>query len=89
MHFNNQQEINQKVDYLKDKYSVPPQAVIFVGDPGWYVCKPLFDTIWKGVPTIICHSMPHTSADKISIIMVNIYLKTRLSLHRKCWNGIM
>lgn len=32
-HFNNQQEINQKVDYLKDKYSVPPQAVIFVGDP--------------------------------------------------------
>lgn len=22
-----------------------------------------FDTIWKGVPTIICHSMPHTSAD--------------------------
>lgn len=62
-HFNNQQEINQKVDYLKDKYSVPPQAVIFVGDPGWYVCKPLFDTIWKGVPTIICHSMPHTSAD--------------------------
>ena len=58
-HFNNQQEINQKVDYLKDKYSVPPQA----GDPGWYVCKPLFDTIWKGVPTIICHSMPHTSAD--------------------------
>ena len=62
-HFNNQQEINQKVDYLKDKYSVPPQAVIFVGDPGWYVCKPLFDTNWKGVPTIICHSMPHTSAD--------------------------
>ena len=62
-HFNNQQEIDQKVDYLKDKYSVPPQAVIFVGDPGWYVCKPLFDTIWKGVPTIICHSMPHTSAD--------------------------
>lgn len=32
-HFNNQQEIDQKVDYLKDKYSVPPQAVIFVGDP--------------------------------------------------------
>ena len=62
-HFNNQQEINQKVDYLKDKYSVPPQAVIFVGDPGWYVCKPLFDTIWRGVPTIICHSMPHTPAD--------------------------
>ena len=62
-HFNSQQEIDQKVDYLKDKYSVPPQAVIFVGDPGWYVCKPLFDTIWRGVPTIICHSMPHTPAD--------------------------
>ena len=62
-HFNNQQEIDQKVDYLKDKYSVPPQAVIFVGDPGWYVCKPLFDTIWRGGPTIICHSMPHTPAD--------------------------
>ena len=47
-HFNNQQEINQKVDYLKDKYSVPPHAVIFVGDPGWYVCKPLLILSGKG-----------------------------------------
>ncbi|WP_417189912.1 ATP-binding protein [Bacteroides sp.] len=62
-HFNNQQEIDQKVDYLKNKYSVPPQAVIFVGDPGWYICKPLFDSIWKGVPAIICHSVLHTPVD--------------------------
>lgn len=62
-HFNNQQEIDQKVDYLKNKYSVPPQAVIFVGDPRWYICKPLFDSIWKGVPAIICHSVLHTPVD--------------------------
>jgi len=58
-----QKEIDSKVDYLKDKYSAPPKVVAFIGDPGWYVCKPLFDSIWKGVPTIICHSASHTSDD--------------------------
>ncbi|WP_303208516.1 sensor histidine kinase [Bacteroides oleiciplenus] len=60
---NNQGEIDLKTDYLKNKYSVPPKAVVFIGDPGWYVCKSLFDSVWKGIPTIICHSIPHLPED--------------------------
>lgn len=43
-------------DSLSRKYKYPPKLVFFIGDPGWIVMKPLFDTQWKEVPTIICHS---------------------------------
>lgn len=62
-HYHNQEEVGQKADYLKNKYPIPPKAVVIIGDPGWYVCKPLFDSLWKNVPTIICHSIPHTPDD--------------------------
>lgn len=62
-HYHNQEEVDQKTDYLRNKYSVAPKAIVIIGDPGWYVCKPLFDDQWKNVPTIICHSIPHTSGD--------------------------
>lgn len=62
-HLHNQEEINRKIDYLRDKYPVLPKAVVIIGDPGWYICKPLFDNFWKGVPVIICHSVPHQPED--------------------------
>ena len=54
-HLHNQEEVEQKTEYLKNKYPIPPKAVVVIGTPGWYVSQPLLDTIWKGVPTIICH----------------------------------
>lgn len=62
-HLYDDNEIKQKTDYLKQKYPVPPKAVVFIGDPAWYVCRPLFDGIWQGVPIIICNSAPHTAED--------------------------
>ena len=49
----NQEEANILLDKLTSRYSTPPKAIIFIGDPGWMVCQKLFNTIWKDVPTII------------------------------------
>ena len=34
----------------------PPKVVVFIGDPAWLVCQPLFDKEWKDIPTVICYS---------------------------------
>lgn len=46
------QEQQELVRKLLDKYP-SPQAVIFMGDPGWIVCRELFDGPWKDVPVIV------------------------------------
>lgn len=56
-------------EMLLEKYPVPPRAVIYIGDPGWLVCRPLFDEEWKEVPTLICYSrdsMPESIEDLLS-----------------------
>lgn len=50
------EDVQAKRDMLLKKYPVPPRAVIFIGDPGWLVTRPLFDAEWKDVPTLICYS---------------------------------
>lgn len=40
-------------DILK-KYPEKPDAVVFIGDPAWMICAPLFDSEWKDVPVILC-----------------------------------
>lgn len=58
-----QANVEEKVESLRQKYPHPPKAVIIIGDLGWYFCRPLFDTNWKEVPTIICHANDHQSTD--------------------------
>ncbi len=41
---------------LISRYPVPPRVVVFIGTPGWIVCRPLFERQWKGVPIVICQS---------------------------------
>ena len=41
---------------LLAKYPVPPRLAVYIGDPGWIVTRPLFDSVWKDVPTLICYS---------------------------------
>lgn len=56
-------------EMLLEKYPMPPRAVIYIGDPGWLVCRPLFDEEWKEVPTLICYSrdsMPESIEDLLS-----------------------
>ena len=49
-------EVNALLDHLREKYPVPPQAVVCIGDPGWIVCRELFDKEWKEVPVVITNS---------------------------------
>lgn len=49
------EEANHKLHHLKEKYmgQRKPLVLLFIGDPGWLMCKPLFDDMWKDVPTVI------------------------------------
>ena len=52
----NTDEAGIKRNSLLEKYPLPPKAVVFIGDPGWLVCRPLFDKEWKEIPVLICYS---------------------------------
>lgn len=46
------------------KYATPPRLIIFIGSPGWIICKPLFQKQWKNIPVIVCQSrsrLPRTN----------------------------
>lgn len=50
------EELEQKRHFLFQKYDVSPRLIIFIGDPAWLACQPLFDKEWKEIPSIICYS---------------------------------
>ena len=52
----NRKEAAAVVEQLRRKYDVPPRLIVFIGDPGWIVCRELFDDIWKDVPVIITNT---------------------------------
>lgn len=49
-------EVNAVVERLRRKYPEPPTAIVIIGDPGWIVCRELFDDIWKDVPVVITNA---------------------------------
>lgn len=52
----NEMEVNAVVAHLRQKYPVPPTAIVLIGDPGWIVCRELFDDVWKDVPVIVTNA---------------------------------
>lgn len=63
------EEIDAKNAELLQKYTTSPKLVIYIGDPGWLICRSLFDNEWKGIPEIICYSkdlMPETLEDLLA-----------------------
>ena len=58
----NEMEAKAVVDHLRRKYPVPPAAVVLIGDPGWIVCRELFDDVWKDVPVIVTNARDHLPA---------------------------
>lgn len=56
IHYEYQAEILR--NKLTDKYTKRPRLVVFIGDPGWIVCAPIFREQWKDVPVIVFHSRP-------------------------------
>lgn len=74
-------EIAGKRNYLHEKYSrmKKPRVLIFIGDPGWLLCKTLFDGLWKDVPAIICMARDKMLPDIADMIDKDgAYLETRL-----------
>lgn len=49
-------EVNAVIERLRWKYPEPPTAVVIIGDPGWIVCRELFDDIWKDVPVVVTNA---------------------------------
>ena len=65
----NTEEAGIKRYSLLKKFPQRPKVVVFMGDPGWIVCRPLFDNEWKDVPVLICYSrelMPASIEDLLS-----------------------
>ena len=52
----NRKEAAAVVEQLRRKYDVLPRLIVFIGDPGWIVCRELFDDVWKDVPVIITNA---------------------------------
>lgn len=52
----NKMEADAVVTHLREKYSVAPAAIVLIGDPGWIVCRELFDDVWKDVPVIVTNA---------------------------------
>jgi signal transduction histidine kinase len=63
LQINSPEGIAAKQKELADKYQKKPGVVVFVADLAYYLCRPLFDTVWKDVPIIICYSQPHDADD--------------------------
>lgn len=56
-------EVEAVKERLREKYPTPPSVIVFIGDPGWIVCRELFDDVWKDVPVVVTHaqdSLPAT-----------------------------
>ena len=47
-------DVEQLRQNILKKYPKKPDAVVFIGDPSWMICAPLFDSVWKDVPVILC-----------------------------------
>lgn len=63
-------EVNRLLNSLRKKYTTPPRLVVCIGDPAWIICRPLFDSEWKEVSTLICYSranMPQTLEDLLTL----------------------
>lgn len=52
----NKMEADAVVTHLREKYPVAPAAIVLIGDPGWIVCRELFDDVWKDVPVIVTNA---------------------------------
>lgn len=68
----NADEAEAKRNSLLEKYPIRPKAVVFIGDPGWIVYRPLFDSDWKEVPVLICYSRQTMPACIDNLLFRNI-----------------
>ena len=77
-------EVNAVIEHLRQKYPLPPAAIVIIGDPGWIVCRPLFDDLWKDVPVIITNSRDRLPAT-LDILLSHASLNETKSVPAQEW----
>ena len=77
-------EVNAVIEHLRQKYPLPPAAIVIIGDPGWIVCRPLFDDLWKDVPVIITNSRDRLPAT-LDILLSHASLNETNSVPAQEW----
>lgn len=77
-------EVNAMVAHLRQKYRQPPTAIVMIGDPGWIVCRELFDDVWKDVPVVITNARDRLPAS-LEILLSHAPLNETNSVHAKEW----
>ena len=66
-------EVNAVITRLREKYPVPPAAIVLIGDPGWIVCRELFDDVWKDVPVVVTNARDRLPAS-VEILLSHVYI---------------
>lgn len=77
-------EVEALLAHLRNKYSTPPDAIVIIGDPGWIVCRELFDDIWKEVPTVVVYSRDRLPAS-LDILLSHASLTETNSVPAEEW----
>ena len=77
-------EVNAVITRLREKYPVPPAAIGLIGDPGWIVCRELFDDVWKDVPVVVTNARDRLPAS-VEILLSHAPLTEANSVPAKEW----
>ena len=77
-------EVNAVITRLRVKYPVPPAAIVLIGDPGWIVCRELFDDVWKDVPVVVTNARDRLPAS-VEILLSHAPLTEANSVPAKEW----
>lgn len=77
-------EVKAVVDRLREKYPSPPTGIVIIGDPGWIVCRELFDDIWKEVPVVVTNSRDRLPAS-LEVLLSHAPLNDTNSVSAEKW----
>lgn len=80
----NRVEVDALLEHLRQKYPVPPRLVVVIGDPGWIVCRELFDTVWKDVPVLVTNTRATLPAT-LDVLLSHEKLTAENSVSAKKW----
>ena len=80
----NEMEANAVVTHLRQKYPEPPTAIVMIGDPGWIVCRELFDDVWKDVPVVVTNARDRLPAS-LDILLSHAPLTESNSVSAEEW----
>lgn len=80
----NEMEANAVVTHLRQKYPEPPTAIVMIGDPGWIVCRELFDDVWEDVPVVVTNARDRLPAS-LDILLSHAPLTESNSVSAEEW----